>query len=74
MRLADVVERGRRADDEVWLVVEVSWTVDLDNVQRAADQARLLSATGRRALPVVAGKRVHHKADEAIRDLGVCGL
>ncbi|MDP8969414.1 MAG: hypothetical protein M3N52_02725 [Actinomycetota bacterium] len=71
VRLADLVAGGRRADGEVWLVVEVSWTVDLDDVQRAADRARLLSATGRRALPVVAGKRVHREADEAIHDLGV---
>lgn len=71
VRLADVVLRGRRGDEELWLVVEVSYTVDTHDVERAVKRSGILARTGRRALPVVAGKRVHVDADAAIAELGV---
>src|SRR5438105_10016240 len=41
---ADVIVRGRRAEDrtEVYLVVEVSWGVGPHDVERAAQRAALL--------------------------------
>ncbi|MBI4492137.1 MAG: hypothetical protein HY690_05030, partial [Chloroflexi bacterium] len=48
-----VPERG-----EVWLVVEVSTTVDRHDVDRAASRAGALRQAGRRALPGVAGEKV----------------
>ena len=54
---ADVIVRGRRRTDgaEVFLVVEVSWGVGPQDVERAIRRASLLSHTGTPALPVVAG-------------------
>jgi hypothetical protein len=71
VRRADIVARGRWEDGEVYLVVEVSWTVGLEDVERAVKRAALLRAAGRRAVPVVAGKRVHHEAERACRESGV---
>jgi hypothetical protein len=58
--LADLVVRGRRQGDgaEVYLVVEVSWGVGPDDVERAVRRAELFARTGTTAIPVVAGKRV----------------
>jgi len=58
--LADAVVRGRRREDgaEVYLVVEVSWGVGPEDVERAAKRAELLAKTGLSTLPVVAGKTV----------------
>jgi polyhydroxyalkanoate synthesis regulator phasin len=67
--LADLVVRGRRRDDsaEVYLVVEVSWTVDPYDVERAVRRATLLRKTGMPALPVVAGATM---AEEAVNLAG----
>jgi hypothetical protein len=56
VRLADIIVRGRRPDEdrETYLVVEVSATVDLGDVVRAARRAALLGRV-RPALAVVAG-------------------
>lgn len=71
VRLADVVLRGRRGDAEVWLVVEVSYTIGNEDVDRAVARAGILARTGREVLPVVAGKRAHADADASITELGV---
>ena len=57
---ADLVVRGRRREDnaEVFLVVEISWGVGPQDVERAAHRAALLARTGLAALPVVAGKAI----------------
>ena len=57
---ADAIVRGRWREDhaEVYLVVEVSWGVGLRDVERAARRAQLLSQTGVKAIPVVAGEWV----------------
>lgn len=64
LRRADVVVQGTRKGEgtPVYLVVEVSWTIDTDDVERAARRASLLAKTGRIVLPVVAGKTVRSKA------------
>jgi hypothetical protein len=57
LELADMIVRGRRKTDgaEVFLVVEVSWGVGVDDNERAIRRARLLARTGVEAVPVVAG-------------------
>ena len=67
--LADVIVRGRRRSDgaEVFLVVEVSWGVGLQDVERAARRAALLAHTGTPALPVVAGTWVTPEAAHLAR-------
>jgi hypothetical protein len=54
---ADIIIRGRRRSDsaEVLLVVEVSWGVGPQDVERAIRRAALLARAGTPALPVVAG-------------------
>jgi hypothetical protein len=67
--LADVIVRGRRRSDgaEVFLVVEVSWGVGPQDVERAIRRAALLAHTGPPALPVVAGKWVTPEAAQLAR-------
>lgn len=64
---ADAVLRARDDDGEVWLVVEVSRTVDRHDVRRARRRARILTKTGRRAMGGVAGERVTLGAEEELR-------
>lgn len=53
----------RRADGAVvHLVVEISWTVDTDEVERAVHRAALLAKTGILALPAVVGETVQSAA------------
>jgi cell division protein FtsB len=54
IRRADMVVRGTRRRDStpMYLVVEVSWVVDTDDVERAARRAALLAKTGLTVLPV----------------------
>ncbi|MCX2728182.1 hypothetical protein OO015_11840 [Thermomicrobium sp. 4228-Ro] len=62
---ADLLVRGRlRTDDarEVWLVVEVSWVIDLRDVDRVLEWATLLRAAGLTAVPVVLGSRLTDEA------------
>src|SRR5262249_20101993 len=61
---ADVVVRGTRRTDkiEVHLVVEVSWAVDTNDVERAAYRAALLAKTGITTQPVVADETVRPPA------------
>jgi hypothetical protein len=67
--LANVIVRGRRRSDgaEVFLVVEVSWGVGPQDVERAIRRAALLGHTGTPALPVVAGKWVTPEAAHLAR-------
>jgi hypothetical protein len=57
---ADVVVHGRRLEDgtEVYLLVEVSWGVGRQDVERAVQCASLLARLGTPVIPVVAGKRI----------------
>jgi hypothetical protein len=61
---ADVIVRGRRPEDGtgVYLVVEVSWGVGPNDVERAVQRATLLARTGVAAIPVVAGARLTAEA------------
>jgi hypothetical protein len=67
--LADLLVRGRRRDDarEVYLVVEVSWGIGHDDVDRAYERAALLARTGSEAIPVVAGDWAPHEVQEHAR-------
>lgn len=67
--LADIVVRGKRPEDgaEVYLVVEVSWGVGPQDVERASRRAGLLSQLGIPAIPVVAGTRLTAEAVELAR-------
>jgi hypothetical protein len=61
---ADLVVRGRRAigGTEVYLVMEVSWSVGPYDVERAARRAALLAGIGVAVMPVVAGARLTAEA------------
>lgn len=73
LQLADLFVRGRRAGEprEVYLVVEVSWTIDEGDIERAARRAELLARTGVEAIPVVAGTAVATGVPERAREAGV---
>jgi len=62
--LADLVFRGRQNGRTAFLVVEISWSVDVADVRRAADRATLLRKVAPRTLPVVAGWRIQDEAVE----------
>ncbi|MBI3304578.1 MAG: hypothetical protein HYZ72_21145 [Deltaproteobacteria bacterium] len=67
--LADIVVRGKRPEDgaDVYLVVEVSWGVGPQDVERAIRRATLLTQIGITAIPVVAGKWLTAEAVELAR-------
>jgi hypothetical protein len=58
--LADIVVRGKRGKGgpDVYLVVEVSWGVGVQDVDRAVQRAALLARLGTPVIPVVAGRWV----------------
>ena len=58
--LTDTVLTGRRRDtgEDVYLLVEISGRIDVHDVERAAERARLLEKLGRPVLTVVAGRRI----------------
>jgi hypothetical protein len=58
----DIVFRGVQDGQAAHLLVEVSWTVDETDVQRAADRARLLRKAAPLTRPVVAGQRIQPDA------------
>jgi len=70
---ADIVIRGRRTADQsdAYLVVEVSWGVGKDDVERAARRAAILAKLGIPALAAVAGEFVTADAAELARTQGV---
>ncbi|HXF72812.1 MAG TPA: hypothetical protein VNO79_09425 [Actinomycetota bacterium] len=71
VRRADVLAVGRRDGGEVYLVVEVSWAIDQQDVERARDRAAVLERAGVRTFPVVAGQVIHPAVDEVARASGV---
>jgi hypothetical protein len=73
VQLADVIVRGVRRNDRtpVYLVVEVSWAVDTNDVRRAADRASFLAKTGTVAMPVVVGEKIGTRAAELAQTLQV---
>jgi hypothetical protein len=70
---ADVIVHGIRREDgaTVYLVVEVSWSVDTGDVERAARRAASLAKIGLPVLPVVAGEIVRPGAAELAEKLRV---
>lgn len=73
IRRADLVVRGTRRKDRtlVYLVVEVLWTIDLEDVERAARRSVHLAKTGLSVLPVVAGQTVRPEAADQAQKLKV---
>ena len=73
IRRADLVVRGTLREDRklVYLAVEVSWTVDLEDVERAARRGAYLAKTGLSVLPVVAGETIRSGAADRAQDLKV---
>ena len=69
----DLIVRGRRKsnDDEVYLVVEVSWTIAESDVERAARRAALLGRIKSPALAVAAGKFLSEEVAARARDENV---
>ncbi len=72
VRLADLIVRGRRPDEDrdTYLVVEVSAGVGLSDVERAVRRAGLLGRV-RPALPTVAGDWVTPEAEAMAKSYGV---
>ncbi len=70
---ADAVVRGRRIEtgEEVWLVAEVSATVDVEDVERALDRAGRLGKIVSAVFPAVAGERFTAAALRMAEDRGV---
>ncbi|MDR7523740.1 MAG: hypothetical protein QN168_14930, partial [Armatimonadota bacterium] len=67
-----VFGRWRATGEETYLAVEVSTVVDSDDVQRAADRARLLQrVTGLPAVAAAAGERITPEAERQAAVLGV---
>ena len=62
--LADLVVQGKQRDDgsEIYLIVEVSWGVGPQDVERAVRRAKLLSKAGLSTVPVVAGRKITKEA------------
>ncbi len=73
--LADVIVRGRRDQRDTYALAEVSVVVDVEDVRRAADRARLLErAVGAPVLAVVAGRQATQEAARDARAAGVWSL
>jgi len=68
-----VVGRPRRpgAEREVWLAVEISATVDTEDIERAVERATMLRKAGYAAIPTVAGREATSIAEEAAQGQGV---
>ncbi|HHV54186.1 MAG TPA: hypothetical protein GXX55_01825 [Firmicutes bacterium] len=71
--LADLVARGRlrRTGQEAYLVVEVSWGVGQDDVERAYRRAAILEKVTGSSLSAVAGKVILVEAAALAHKLGV---
>lgn len=69
----DSIVRGmdRASGDESYLAVELSHTVNAEDVERADERARLLARIGLRARPFVAGYRITQAAESMTDDRGV---
>ena len=71
-----VVGRPRRPgampeERDVWLAVEISATVDTEDVERAVERAAMLRKAGYAAIPAVAGREATSVAEEAAQGQGV---
>ncbi len=71
-----VVGRPRRPgampeERDVWLAVEISATVDTEDVDRAVERATMLRKAGYAAIPAVAGREATSIAEEAAQGQGV---
>jgi chromosome segregation ATPase len=73
VRRADViaVARDRKTREEVWVVVEVSATVGLEDVTRAKRRADILARLGRRAVAIAVGREARPPVRAKARGLGV---
>jgi DNA-binding beta-propeller fold protein YncE len=68
----DLIVRARRDGQEVWVAVEVSSTVDVQDVERAAESAASLARIfGAPAVAAVAGRGIGPAAAAAAHDRGV---
>ena len=63
----DLVVRGEREGHDVYLVVEVSWTIGANDVDRAQRRASLLRRIGVPAWPAVVGHRVSDRARDRLQ-------
>ncbi len=61
-------------DREVWLAVEVSISVEEEDVERAYERAKYLQKAGYCAIPVVAGKQVYLDIENLARSFSVAML
>ncbi len=70
---ADAVVRGfhRQQDRVIYVVAEVSWVVDTDDVRRAIRRAAHMEKAGYPAVPVVAGFAISESALRMVRELNV---
>ena len=71
-----VVGRPRRPgampeEREVWLAVEISATVDTEDVERAVERATMLRKAGYAVIPAAAGREATPIAEEAAQEQGV---
>jgi hypothetical protein len=69
LSVVDLLARSRRKTDgqETVLVIEVSWRIAPNDVERAVQRAKILSQRGVVATPVVAGREIDDEAREAAR-------
>ena len=70
---ADLVLAGQRREDrgELYLLVEVSAGIGLEDVRRAVDRAGMLAKLGRPVVPVVAGRSINAEAVASAESSGV---
>ena len=69
---ADLVVRGLLPDgEEAYLLVEISWGIGVEDIQRAVERAAILGKVVRRAFPAVAGHWATEDAKAMARSYGV---
>ncbi|MCC7367244.1 MAG: hypothetical protein IT306_02405 [Chloroflexi bacterium] len=71
---ADLLVRGTVAGSPKYLVVEASWALNQEDVERAADRAALLRKAGHDAQGVVAGWRIQPAALDLAERMGVARI
>ena len=67
----DLLIRGGEPANPTYLAIEVSWSVDVSDVQRAAERAGLLRKAGHQARGAVAGWRIQREALDLAERLDV---
>lgn len=69
----DLVVRGRWHEDgePVYLVVEISWGIGLDDTRRALRRAQTIAKIGARTVPVVVGERPTEDAIAEAHEFGI---